>query len=46
MRFKINYNIKTSDIIGTNLKDKKLMLKLYTGEKIIPVIKKTEGIRA
>ena len=46
MTFEINYNIKPDGIVGPNLKDKKLMLKLYTGEKIILVIKKTEGIRA
>ena len=34
MRFEINYNIKSSDLIYTNLEDKKSMLKSYAGEKI------------
>ena len=32
MRFEINYNIKTSELLGTNMKDKKLILKSYAGE--------------
>ena len=37
MRFEINYNIKTSDLICTNLKDKKRILKSYAGEKITQI---------
>ena len=39
MRFEINYNIVISDIMGKNLKDKKWMLKSYSGEKIMPIMK-------
>ena len=41
MRFEITYNIKASDLIDINVKDKKLMLKKNTGEKIMQIIKKT-----
>ena len=32
MRFEINYNIKTSDLISMNSKDKKWMLKSCAGD--------------
>ena len=39
MRFEINYNIKTSNLICTNMKDKKLMLKSYAGKNITQIMK-------
>ena len=41
MWIEINYNIKSSDLICTNLIDKKLMLKIYAGKKIAQIMEKT-----
>ena len=40
MKSEIYCNIKTSDLIGTNMKHKKLMLKTSAREKIIQIMKK------
>ena len=40
-RFKLKYNIKSSDLICTILKDKKWMLKTYAGEKISQIMEQT-----
>ena len=41
MRYKINYSIKSTNLICTNLMDKKSMLKSYAGKKILQIMEKT-----
>ena len=41
MRFEINYNIKTSDLVCIDLKDKRWTLKSSAGKKIMQIMKMT-----
>ena len=41
MRIEINYSIKSSGLICTNLKDNKRIFKNYAGKKISQILEKT-----